>query len=466
MSSNQTTTQNRPAVRTSRKVKLTDIFARNVKATGKRQTISDDVCGGLALRVGAKGTKTWAFMSRDCHGKSRTVTLGRYPAVPLKAARQKADQLRGVFASPESLAEHLKPAEVVEDVTLFELLLEAESKFCDTKQIWQQRGKTSDASTARQVISTVFGEMLHRPARELTVERASELAHSYKPKSKSRTGKTSANGQVAKALAYLRTVFNWASHRTPRFVKVGAGRKPQLLLADLLAVQDPSIDDPKITGERDRVLSLAELRCLLQYLTVPETNSKEWWKVDLRPIAQKFILLTLSRREEVEAARWADVCFDECVWTKRVKGGREVTHPLSKSAMNLLRSLPGFPNRENDQLILPNQELRPLGNWNRSKNMLQDLSSIENWHRHDLRRTGATILVLMGVPAEVVDTLLSHKNPMSKDTVSPAIQSYVKLAKEMKGLPNLLRDAVETLAERSHIAIKHRLQSSVSCAYG
>lgn len=447
MSTNQTTTQERPANRASRKVRLTDIFTRNIKPTGKRQTISDNVCQGLSLRVGAKGTKTWAYMGRDCHGKSRTVTIGRYPEVPLKAARQKADQLRGVFAVPESLAEHLKPAAVIDDVTLFQLLLEAESKFSATKQIWRQRGKTSDASTARQVISTVFGEMLHRPARELTVEKASELAHSYKPKSKSRTGKTSANGQAAKALAYLRTVFNWASHRTPRFVKVGAGRKPQLLLVDLLAVQDPSIDDPKITGERDRVLSVAELRCLLQYLTVPETNSKEWWKVDLRPIAQKFILLTLSRREEVEAARWADVCFDECVWTKRVKGGREVTHPLSKSAMNLLRSLPGFPNRESDQLIFPNQELGPLGNWNRSKNMLRDLSSIENWHRHDLRRTGATILVLMGVPAEVVDTLLSHKNPMSKDTVSPAIQSYVKLAKEMKGLPNLLRDAVETLAE-------------------
>jgi integrase len=386
-------------------------------------------------------------MSRDCHGKSRTVTIGRYPDVPLKAARQKADQLRGVFAVPESLAEHLKPTEVVEDVTLFELMLEAERKFCLTKQIWRQRGKTNDASTARQVITTVFGEMLHRPASELTVERASELVHSYTPKSKSRTGKATANGQASKALAYLRTVFNWASHRTPRFVKVGAGRKPQLLLADLLEVQDPSLDDPKITGERDRVLSVADLRCLLKYLTVPEASSTEWWKVDLRPIAQKFILLTLARREEVESARWADVCFNECVWTKRVKGGRKVTHPLSKSAIELLKSLPGFPYRESDQLIFPNQELGPLGNWNRSKNMLQNLSSIEDWHRHDLRRTGATILVLMGVPAEVVDTLLSHKNPMSKETVSPAIQSYVKLAKEMKGLPNPLRDAVETLAE-------------------
>ncbi|MGJ8547635.1 MAG: tyrosine-type recombinase/integrase [Sulfitobacter sp.] len=465
MSTSKTTTQNHPTERTSRKVKLTDVFLRGLKPTGKRQTIADEVCQGLSLRVGAKGTKTWAYMGRDCHGKSRTVTIGRYPEVPLKAARQQADQLRGIFVVPARLTEYLEPTAIIDDVTLFQLLLEAESRFRATRKIWKQRGKESDASTARQVISTVFCKMLQRPARELTIEKASELVHTYTPKSKDRTGKTSANGQASKALAYLRTVFNWASHRTPRFVKVGAGRIPQLLLADLSTIQDPAIDDPMITGGRDRVLSVAELRCVLQHLTVPETSSTDWWKVDLRPIAQKFILLTLARIEEVQAARWADVCFDECLWTRRVKGGREVTHPLSKAAIDLLKSLPGFPNHESGQLIFPNQDLGPLGNWNRSKNMLQDLSSVENWHRHDLRRTGATILVLMGVPAEVVDTLLSHKNPMSRETISPALQSYVSLAKEMKGLPNPLRDAVETLAETIDRIMRGEIVTSQS-SYG
>jgi len=75
------------------------------------------------------------------------------------------------------------------------------------------------------------------------------------------------------------------------------------------------------------------------------------------------------------------------------------------------------------------------------------LTTDKDWHRHDLRRTGATILTLFGIPPQVVDALLSHKNPFSKQAVSPALHSYAKLAKEMKGLPNPLRDAVETLAE-------------------
>jgi integrase len=443
----RTKATHKPNHRKSRKVRLTNQYVQNLKQTGKRETVSDEICQGLALRLGVSGTKTWAFMGRDCHGKNRTETIGRYPDITLKAARQKADQLRQVFASPEALSDHLNPPAAIEDITLLQLLIEAEDRFRATKKIWQQRGKTSDTSTARQVITTVFGPVLNRPAVELTAEKASALIQSYKPKSEGQTGKKTANGQASKALSYLRTVFNWASNRTPRFQKIGAGRTPILPLADLSVVHDPSIDDPSITGERHRVLSVEELRYILPHLRVPEAAPTEWWKLDLRPIAQRFILLTLARREEVESARRGDVNFEERTWTKRVKGGHRVTHPLSDDAIALLKALPGFDCRKNNDLLFPNQAFGPLGNWNRSKSKLEEMSNIENWHRHDLRRTGATILTHLGVPAQVVDTLLSHKNPLSNEAVSPALQSYAQLAKEMKGLPNPLRDAVETLAE-------------------
>jgi integrase len=433
--------------RGSRKKKLTDTLIRNLKSDGKRQTLSDEICRGLTLRLGATSTKTWAYMGRDCHGKNRTVTIGRYPEMTLKAARETSDKLRQTFAEAQSLSHYLAAAIISDEITLLDLLIEAEQKFSPTKQIWKKRGKKSDASTARQVIATVFFEVLHRPAYELTAERISDLVHSYTPKSLERTGKTSANGQVSKALSYLRTVFNWASHRTPRFVKLGAGRKPKLILADLAVVYDPSIDDPTITGGRDRVLSVDELLCILPHLSLPKTSTLSWWQVDLRPIAQRFILLTLARREEIEAARWHDVNFDEKSWTKQVKGGHQVTHPLSQAAVDLLKSLPGYAHRKDSDYIFPNQDHGPLGNWDRSKLKLQEGSNIENWHRHDLRRTGATILSLFGIPPQVVDTLLSHKNPMSKVSVSPSLQSYAKLAKEMRGLPNPLRDAVEILAD-------------------
>ncbi|WP_376764854.1 tyrosine-type recombinase/integrase [Roseovarius sp. A-2] len=90
--------------------------------------------------------------------------------------------------------------------------------------------------------------------------------------------------------------------------------------------------------------------------------------------------------------------FEEKTWTKRVKGGHQVTHPLSDAAIDLLKALPGFDRRKNDDLLFPNQEFGQLGNWNRSKLQLQEISSVGDWHRHDLRRTGATILTLFGIP--------------------------------------------------------------------
>ncbi|MEC7257249.1 MAG: Arm DNA-binding domain-containing protein [Pseudomonadota bacterium] len=185
----QTEGARKTAHRKSRKEHLTNQYVQNLKPTGKRQTISDAVCQGLALRLGVSGTKSWSFMSRDCHGKSRTETIGRYPDITLKAARQKADQLRQIFASPEALADYLTPPAIVEEITLLELLVEAEHRFSATRKIWQQRGKKSDASTARQVITTVFGVALHRPAVELTAEKASALVQSYTRAAASRDGR-------------------------------------------------------------------------------------------------------------------------------------------------------------------------------------------------------------------------------------------------------------------------------------
>ena len=437
---------NNSSAKQSRKKQFTDTFVKKLKSNGKRVTHSDISCRGLSLRLGTSGTKTWSFMGRDCHGKNRTETIGRYPEISLKAARDEADRLRGIFAVPEKLSIHLAPATVTESITLLELLIEAEVKLGSTTKIWRPRGNKTDVSTARQVISTVFEPMLHRHVCELTPERASSLVETYRPKSRDRTGKETANGQSSRALSYLRTVFNWASCRTKRFKKLGAGRKPCLALPDLTIVNDPSVSDTEILGKRERVLDVFELKRVLPHLTLGERATGDWWEIDLRPIAHRFILLTLSRLEEVEAARWRDLNFQLQTWTKTVKGGSTVTHPLSEPAIELLKSLPGYGKQGDDDLVFPNQNFGELGNWDRSTKAIQLKSETSDWHRHDLRRTGATILLKMGVSVHVIDTLLSHKNPMSNEAVSPALQSYAILANEMQGLPDPLRDAVQILS--------------------
>jgi len=433
--------------RTSREIDFTNQFLMNLKPSGKRVNYSDGRCQGLVLRLGISGTKSWAFIGRDCNGKNGTKTIGRYPDISLKEARAKADAIRASLASPESLAASKKAASEASEVTLLELILEAEKKFSETKKIWQPRGKKSDTSTARQVIGTVFGEMFDRRASELTAEKAAILIESYEPKRAEQTGKPTANGQAARALSYLRTVFNWASHRTPRFQKLNAGRMQKINLDDLSRVHDPSIDDPTLEKERKRVLSVPELKKVLPHLVVDTSEASDWLDVDMRPIAHRFILHTLARRHEVEQARKKDFDFEARTWTRRVKGGATITHPMSQAVMNLVLSLPGFDQKSPDDFVFHNREGGVLGNWDRCKDKLVEASGVDDWHRHDLRRTSATILRSFGVPSEIVDTLLSHVNPMAQESTSSAVQSYVDLANEIEGFPNLLRAAVEKLSD-------------------
>ena len=69
---------------------MTDGWLRNLKDTGRRTEYSDTLQKGLRLRVGAQGERTFLLKARGRDGRMATVTLGPYPMLSLKDARQKA----------------------------------------------------------------------------------------------------------------------------------------------------------------------------------------------------------------------------------------------------------------------------------------------------------------------------------------------------------------------------------------
>jgi len=50
----------------------------------------------------------------------------------------------------------------------------------------------------------------------------------------------------------------------------------------------------------------------------------------------------------------------------------------------------------------------PIGNWDRETKALQEDSGTAGWTRHDLRRTGATMLGEMGELPDIVEAALNH----------------------------------------------------------
>ncbi len=124
--------------------------------------------------------------------------------------------------------------------------------------------------------------------------------------------------------------------------------------------------------------------------------------------ALRFMLLTLARRQEAVMARWGDVDFEARTWTiEDTKNGEPHTVPLSRQALSLLQSrLPEQP--KPTALVFATSTGGPLSNWDRVCEGIQKASKTTDWSRHDLRRTGATMLGEMGELPDIIEAALNH----------------------------------------------------------
>lgn len=187
-------------------------------------------------------------------------------------------------------------------------------------------------------------------------------------------------------MRYIRPILKWAAHPGREYVA-----------RDLTFITAPAI-----VQRRQRVLSPEELAKLLPVLRASDS-----------PYAtcMQFILLTLCRREEAAAAKWRDVDFTAKRWRlPETKGGNEHNVQLSQQAIALLRSrLDATP--DPDALVFPSDNgTTKLANWDRACKVFMEASGTGNWTRHDLRRTGATMLGRAGIETHVIEAALGHRS--------------------------------------------------------
>lgn len=75
---------------------LTDTAIRNLKPSQKACKLFDG--GGLYLLVKPSGTRLWRMKYR-IDGREKLISLGQYPDVPLKSARERRDEARRLLAA-------------------------------------------------------------------------------------------------------------------------------------------------------------------------------------------------------------------------------------------------------------------------------------------------------------------------------------------------------------------------------
>jgi integrase len=299
----------------------------------------------------------------------RRFVLGSYSAIRISDARTAARGLREkVRDGADPTRDRRHEREIAEAAkagagTFAAILDLYGEKRGDAQKAWGE---------ARKRINLIFKPLLKRPAETLVGRDFQVLADSYRSQS-----------SASYAVRSLRPALKWAAQRS--YVPEEVSR----------------IHPPAPVSRRRRTLTRDELAALLPALRASKKPYGD---------ALRFMLLTLTRRQEAALARWRGIDWQAGTLTiPETKNGEPHVLPLSRQAIALLRNrLPELGTPDPDTLIFSTRSGRPLGNWDRETGVLQEASGTKGWSRHDLRRTGATMLGEMGELPDIVEAALNH----------------------------------------------------------
>ena len=204
--------------------------------------------------------------------------------------------------------------------------------------------------------------------------------------------------------------------------------------------------------ERDRVLSEEEIRTLAKQM--PESG--------LTPTANAAIWICLStccRIGELMKAQWEHVDFEKRLWRvppENSKNGNQLEIQLSEFALKqfeIIHSLNYetpwlYPNRTKDDHVCTKTITKQVGDRQRfkpMKNRSQNTGTLAlfggKWTMHDLRRTGATLMSMLGIAPVVIEHCLNHTE---QNKVQRIYQRY-SYAPEMKEAWDILGERLESL---------------------
>lgn len=345
-----------------------------------RTEIPDGKSRGLSLVVQPSGAKSWVLRFRF-KGTPKKLTIG-----PVLETREiPIDDLP--LGEPHTLAEARIAADKArtraalgDDPTARAVRADRLTLRQAAERFVREYAKPNNRSwqeTERQLENYLLPDLGERPIAELTDDEI-----------RAPVDKLTADGKLSMANALHRT--------QSKFWKWCASKERKIVAANPYA----GFEMPNPVKSRDRVLSLDELATI--------------WAA-AADIGQPFgaivrvLILTGQRREEVAGMKESEIDRRQDVWTvpsTRAKNGKANPVPLNSAVLSEIDSLPRIGR---DGLIFTTTGTTPFSGFGKAKSRLDAVvGAAEPWRLHDLRRTFATGLELLGVPQEVTEALLNH----------------------------------------------------------
>jgi integrase len=346
--------------------KLTAKTVETIKPAPDRREIPDTLLPGLYLIVQPSGARSWAVRYRH-GGKTRKHTLGPFPRLDLKTARDLgAEALRAAAAGTDPATEkRAAQPESVEAVA---------AQFIERHCKRNYRPRTL-AEAERLLRLYVVGRWGRRPISSITRGDVRDLLD-----------KLIADGAPITAnrtFSQVRKFFNWTAEQEIVATSPCAGLRP-----------------PVAETTRDRVLSDQELR-------------QVWQAADTMggPFGALVKVLTLSgqRRGEIAGLTWSEIDLDRrliCLPRERVKNNRAHDVPLNAQAISLIQAMP----RINGRFVFALNSEGPINGFSKNKTQLDRLlpADMPPWTLHDLRRTAASGMARLGIALPVIERVLNH----------------------------------------------------------
>jgi integrase len=338
-------------------------------ATGRRE-VPDAHMPGLYLVLQPSGARSWAVRYRH-HGTSRKHTLGAFPAIDLKAARELAAKALRAVAEGRDPGREKAEARTKQPDSVDRIIEE----FLERHVRRSTRPRTAveyERLLRRYVLPRWHGRIISEVTKRDVIEMVDGVVDNGGPIVANR------------ALAVTKTFFNWCVARDIIAVSPVQGVKP-----------------PTAEKSRDRVLDDAEL------VRVWEAAGNIGYPFGTMV---RLLIATGQRRDEVAKMGWQEIDFDKRIWTlarERTKNDNAHEVPLNDIVLDILNTIP----RQGVYVLSTNGGFTPSSNYSDNKQRLDTLlPAMATWHLHDLRRTCATGLAKLGVPVHVTEAVLNHRS--------------------------------------------------------
>lgn len=348
---------------------------------------------GLTFTLSSNGTPAWTFRYR-LGGKQREMTIGRYPDITLKRARELATEARAKVQQGIDVAREKR------DHKFALTMAGTVEQLCNEYYQRTILGRVKCPEIVREMLDNDIIKKLGRM-------RIAEVKPADIDGMIQGVVARGAPVMANRVLSKTKAVFDYAIRRhwitqnpAAAFRRVDAGGEEK---------------------SRTRALSEAELIKLFKALREAGPVFNTYY------LATKTLLVTAVRLSELIEAPWSefDLESDEPVWClpqSRIKTGkdmmqRDFTIPLPEVAVEWLQEIKRtsvasdyvFPARR--RAGKPTMSPATM-NW-----ALGEIKhGLEHFTIHDLRRTARTHLARLGVAPHVAERFLNHKLPGINDT--------------------------------------------------